>query len=39
MGVNEVLLIDSRGTAYITPALARQIHFEEKPMRIEEIGL
>ena len=39
MGINEVLLIDSRGTAYITPALSGRIHFEEAPQRIEEIEL
>jgi thiamine biosynthesis lipoprotein len=39
MGVSEVLLIDSQGTAYITPSLARRIHFEEKPPRIQEVEL
>ena len=39
MGVKEVLLIDTRGTAYITPSLARRIHFEEKPRLIREIEL
>ncbi len=39
MGINEVLLIDSRGTAHITPSLASRIHFEETPARILEVEL
>ena len=39
MGVKEVLLIDSLGTAYITPALTERIRFEETPPRIVEIEL
>lgn len=39
MGVKDVLLIDSQGTAYITPALARRIHFEEAPQRLETVEL
>jgi thiamine biosynthesis lipoprotein len=39
MGVSEVLLIDSGGTAHVTPSLARRVHFEDAPENIREIEL
>jgi len=38
MGVQDVLLVDDSDTAYITPALADHVHFEDPPSRIETLA-
>ena len=39
MGIKEVLLIDSQGSAYITPELAKRVHFEEAPQHVKTVEL
>ncbi len=35
MGIQDVLLIDEHNSAWLTPALAKRIHFEQQPADIE----
>lgn len=39
MGVDSVLLLDEQNTAYLTPALAEQLHFEESPGAVRIVPL
>jgi len=39
MGIHDVLLVDDRGVAHVTPWLAERLHFEQQPTAVEIVQL